>query len=298
MKVISGVPQGSVLGPLLFLIYINDIDEGIISKISKFADDTKLCKEIGNETDAKGLQEDLIRLSQWSEDWQMLFNVEKCSVMHIGKQNANHSYELCGKELLVTSEERDLGVVIDSSLKPSRQCVEAAKKGNRLLGIIKRTMVSRDKDTILRLYKAMVRPNLEYCVQAWCPYLKKDIEIIEKVQRRATKMIKGFYNLSYEERLKQCGLTTLVKRRERGDLIETFKLMTNRVDMSYQRFFIPSPCSSTRGNKMKLFKKRVGTHKNHFFSARVVNSWNRLDEDTVSASSVNTFKRNLGRIGY
>ena len=118
VKVISGVPQGSVLGPLLFLIYINDIDEGILSKISKFADDTKLWRDIGSEIDAKMLQEDLKRLSQWSMDWQMLFNVDKCSVMHIGKQD-DYKYELCGQFLKCTSEERDLGIIINSSLKPS-----------------------------------------------------------------------------------------------------------------------------------------------------------------------------------
>ena len=265
-EVLSGVPQGSVLGPLLFLVYINDIDEGILSKISKFADDTKLCREIGNDLDAKILQEDLKRLSQWSEDWQMLFNTEKCSVMHIGKKNKNHKYELGGKELKITTEERDLGVIMHYSLKPSRQCAEAAKKGNRILGLMKRTIVSRDKDIITRLYKTLVRPHLEYCVQAWNPFLKKDIEILERVQRRATKMIKGCQKLSYEDRLKRCGLTTLEKRRERGDLIETYKLMTGKVEMPHERFFKMAEHTGTRGHAKKLFKKRVGTHKRHFLA--------------------------------
>jgi hypothetical protein len=297
-EVISGVPQGSVLGPLLFLVYINDIDEGILSKISKFADDTKLCREIGSELDAKILQEDLKRLSQWSEDWQMLFNIDKCAVMHIGKQKENCKYELCGKELKVTTEERDLGVIIHSSLKPSRQCAEAAKKGNQILGMIKRTIVSRDKEIIMRLYKTLVRPHLEYCVQAWNPFLKKDIEILERVQRRATKMIKSFQRLSYEERLKLCGLTTLERRRVRGDLIETYKLMTNKVEMPHERFFEKVRYNGTRGHTLKLFKKRVGSCKRHFFSARVVDSWNELDDKIVSATTVNAFKSNLSTVGY
>ena len=249
---------------------INDIDEGILSKISKFADDTKLCREIGNTLDAESLQEDLKRLAQWSLDWQMLFNIDKCSVMHVGKHNENHRYQLSGKELTVTTEERDLGVIINSSLKPSRQCVESAKKGNRILGMIKRTIVSRDKEIIIRLYKTLVRPHLEYCVQAWNPFLKKDIKILEKVQHRATKMVKGCQTMSYEERLKLCGLTTLEKRRERGDLIETFKLMTNKVEMPYERFFTTTQYSSSRGHRFKLFKKRVGANKQKFFSARVI----------------------------
>jgi hypothetical protein len=298
IEVISGVPQGSVLGPLLFLIYINDIDEGIVSKISKFADDTKLCKEIRNDEDAKILQEDLRKLSQWSEEWQMLFNIDKCSVMHIGKQEDIHGYELNGKELRVSEEERDLGVIVHRSLKSARQCSEAAKKANRILGMVKRTIVSRDKEIMMRIYKTVVRPHLEYCVQAWSPHLKKDIEILERVQRRATKMVKGCQRLSYEERLEYCGLTTLEKRRVRGDLIETFKLMTNKVEMPYDRFFATAQYPGTRGHKYKLFKRRVGTGKQHFFSARVVDVWNELDEKIVSADSVNTFKKRLGAIGY
>ena len=292
------MPQDSVLGPLLFLIYINDIDEDIISKISKFADDTKLCGQSGCEAEAKILQEDLNRLSQWSADWQMLFNTDKCSVMHIGKKGADHEFKLCGKGLKVTTEEKDLGVIMHSSLKPSRQCAEAAKKANRILGMIKRTVVSREKDVIIRLYKTLVRPHLEYCVQAWCPFLKKDIETLERVQHRATRMIKGFQSLSYEERLNRCGMTTLEKRRTRGDLIETYKIVTNKVEVPRDRFFTQKQYDGTRGHGMKLFKKRVGRYKQHFFSARVVDRWNELDEKIVMATSVNDFKINLSTVGY
>ena len=103
-----------------------------------------------------------------------------------------------------TEEERNLGVIVNNSAKPSRQCAEAAKKANRVLGMIKRTIISREKQTILELYKALVRLTLEYCVQVWCPYLRQDVEKLEKIQRRATKMIEGFGNLEYEERLRRC----------------------------------------------------------------------------------------------
>ena len=298
VEVISGVPQGSVLGPLLFLIYINDIDEGIISKISKFADDTKLCKEVEGEEGARILQEDLRKLYQWSLDWQMLFNVEKCKVMQVGRNNKEFKYEIGGKTLQAVEEERDLGVIIHRSMKVSRQCAEAAKKGNRILGMIKRTIVSRDKEIILKLYKTLVRPHLEYCIQAWNPHLRQDIELLEKVQHRATKMIKGYQGLSYEERLTKCGPTTLEKRRVRGDLIETYKLMTGKEAIPPERFFKLAGNRRTRGHEFKLYKERVGKLQSHFFSARIVDIWNNLDEECVRATSVNEFKAKLGKLGY
>src|SRR6218665_2175815 len=156
----------------------------------------------------------------------MLFNVEKCSVMHMGRGNNKFKYDIRGVALRATEEERDLEVIMHSSAKPSRQCMEAAKKANRILGMIKRTIVSREQDVVLRLYKSLVRAHLEYCVQAWSPYLRQYIDILGQVQRRATKMIRGLGKFTYEERLIRCGLTNLEKRRTRGDLIEAYKIMT------------------------------------------------------------------------
>src|SRR6218665_2403762 len=113
---------------------------------------------------------------RWSQDWKMLFNLEKCSVMHMGKGNQELLYEMGGKVLKVSEEERDLGVIMHRSAKPSRQCAEASKNANSTLGMIRRTIVTRDKYTILRLYKSLVRPQLEYCMSAWSPYLKQDME--------------------------------------------------------------------------------------------------------------------------
>jgi hypothetical protein len=296
--VLSGVPQGSVLGPLLFVLFINDIDDGIVSKISKFADDTKLCRAVGDEEEAEILRDDLKRMFRWSQDWQMLFNLEKCSVMHMGKRNNEFSYEMGGTVLKASEEERDLGVIMHKSAKPSRQCAEASKKANSTLGRIRRTIVSRDKDTILRLYKSLVRPQLEYCIQVWNPYLKQDIEKLEKVQRRATKMIWGYKDLSYEERLKRCGLTTLEKRRNRGDLIEAYKIITGKEALKWERFFELAPNKTTRGHRYKLFKKPKGRLGQKFFSARVVDLWNGLDDSTVSVDTITAFKRKLGKLGY
>ena len=187
----SGVPQGSVLGHLQFLIYINDLDDDITSKVLKFADDTKLFRKIKQNGDYEHLQDDLDKLIKWSEKWQMLFNFSKCKCLHTGHRNEDVHYTMGGRVLSTTTTEKDLGVIISADMKVSEQCAKAASKGNQMLGLIRRTITYKEKELILPLYKTIVRPHLEYCIQAWRPYHKKDIDILERVQRRATKMIKG-----------------------------------------------------------------------------------------------------------
>ena len=236
-SVLSGVPQGSVLGPILFLGYINDLEEGVIGKILKFADDTKLftkTKEIG---DKKFLQDDIDKLVKWSEKWQMLFNFGKCKCLHIGPGNTSMTYEMGGTILSTTVKEKDLGVTMNANMKVSEQCRIAASKGNQVLGMIRRNISYKDKSLIVPLYKAIVRPHLEYCIQAWSPYLRKYIDMLEKIQRRATKLITGLRDLRYEERLKECGLTTLETRRLRGDQIEVFKILNGYENIDSNIFF-------------------------------------------------------------
>jgi hypothetical protein len=295
-EVTSGVPQGSVLGPILFLIYINDIDLGLISKLSKFADDSKLCKNIRLDSDRDDLQQDLDKLSDWSQQWQMQFNVEKCSVIHLGHKNKEFNYKLGVSDLKKSVNERDLGVIVDSSMKFSSQCSAAVKNANSTLGIIRRHIKSRKKNIILKLYKTLVRPKLEYCVQAWCPYLKKDIDNIERVQHRVTKIIGEYAGLSYNDRLDRAGLITLEKRRLRGDLIQVFKLIKGIDKMDYNKFFQLVDNTRTRGHRFKIVKVRSRLDiRNKFFSQRVVNYWNMLSSDVVEAETVNSFKNRLDK---
>ena len=254
--VTSGVPQGSVLGPTLFLIYINDLDIDIVSKLSKFADDSKLCKSINNQTDVSILQNDLSLLEKWADKWQMKFNEEKCVVMHLGRNNEKKPYRLGNVILKDSEKERDLGIIVDKTMKFSEQVNSAVGKANDMLGMIKRNITCKSKSIVTKLYKALVRPKLEYCVQAWRPYLRKDIDKIEGVQHRATKLIEGCRNLRYEDRLKATGLMTLEDRRNRGDMIEVFKILKgiNKTDGGH--WFHLATDSRTRGHSLKLVKNR------------------------------------------
>ena len=182
-------------------------------------------------------------------------------------------------------------MLVDSSMKFSEHYNEVAKQANSILGLISRTINNKNKDAIIKLYKALVRPKLDYCVQVWSPYLKKDINRIEQIQHRATRMINGFWKFDYESRLDKCKLIALEDRRTRGDLIEVYKLINGIDKVDYRNFFELVNSDKTRGHRYKLVKKRCKLEvRRNFFSQRVISKWNGLPEHVVQAKSVNAFK--------
>ena len=306
IDVLSGVPQGSVLGPCLFLIYINDIDGAIdcvSTLIKKFADDTKTASVANNLAQCDKFQEQLDNLQRWSDIWQMSFNLDKCVVMHLGKKNPRYSYNLNGTLMKTTDCEKDIGVYMNSSLKPSSHIAEAVKKANRALGILLKCLTFRDKHHYIRLYKTYVRCHLENAVQAWNPWLKQDIENIEAVQKRAIRMCYGLHG-SYHDKLKSVGLTTLCDRRVRGDMIQTYKILKGLDDVDYRTWFktvgeqhqktrlaVSVSQDMTLEATMNLVKpkSKLDIRKN-FFSSRVVDPWNNLPASVQNAGNVADFK--------
>ena len=291
-NVSSGVPQGSVLGPLLFVAYINDLPFLMNTNCKLFADDTKLYGRVDTILNQEKLQQDLDTCWDWAKQWNMVFHPDKCKVIHFGSKNERSIYNIGPNIITRVSDTKDLGIIVSEDLKWAKHISMCTKKANRMIGLIKHTFSFMDTDMFLVLYKSLIRPLLEYCPQLWNPHYAKDISMLEKVQRRATKIVPSLYDLPYDQRLLRLGLYPLKDRRQRGDMITVYNILNGRINMDSNKICQLSNGSRiTRSHNQQLQGDICRTEmRKNSFSQRIILPWNQLDPFTVISTTIDSFK--------
>ena len=277
----SGVPQGSILGPLLFLLFVNDLPDVVSTTAKMFADDTKVYNEINNKADCDKLQRDLNALSAWSRIWLLDFNATKCVVLRI-KAAIKYQYSLNGVYLQEVSSQKDLGITVSNTLTPNVHINEITKKARQKTAMIRRCFTGLDEKKVSTIYTSLIRPALEYASTAWSPLSKENICKLEKAQNRCLRLCKD-----------RIPMESLQQRRRRTELVDTYKFINSQYKTPVEKYF-SFPSANLRGHSKKLFLRRTRTQlAGHFFSNRVVEPWNLLPESVVSAPSVASFKTNM-----
>jgi hypothetical protein len=288
----SGVPQGSVLGPILFLIYINDLPKLLNCKLLIFADDIKIWTTIRCVDDCLRLQKDLTTLHAWSIRNKLPFNFSKCKMLQIGRK-IDFGYHLGPQELEWVTRERDLGVWISTSLKTGIQCQTVYNKASALLGMLRRLFSRFTKDTFPVIMNTYIRPTMEYAVQAWSPWMVKDVEVLQRIYHRATKLVDGFKTLPYAERLRRLNLFDFTYRRLRGDLILLYQIMKDE-QHPLQSLFERREARIGRNHDYQLAIPHTRVNcRRYFFAVRVCFVWNCLPRHVAHSRNLDVFKTNL-----
>ncbi|RZC37033.1 hypothetical protein BDFB_009272 [Asbolus verrucosus] len=262
------------------------------SKHIFYADDCKLYADPVNEKTL--IDDDLKTVEKWCPDWFIPINPSKCSVLHLGHNNPKLLYTINKNIIKVIESQKDLGIVITTQLKWTNHVINIVKRANSMIYLFRKAFQSLNETTFTKLYKTYIRPLLEFGNVIWSPNLKKDINSLEKVQRRATKLVGKFKNTSYGERKRMLKISDLKQRRIRGDLIWTYKILPKMISTDLSTLFVLNRDTRNRGHSYKLLHQKYNkTCRQNFFVNRVFSSWNALTEEIVSATSVNIFKNKL-----
>jgi hypothetical protein len=301
-NVISGVPQGSVLGPCLFLMYINDMPNNISSTVRLFADDTIAYLALKTPEDASKLQEDLDRLADWEVKWQMEFHPEKCQVLHITRNRTrriNSSYTLHGHTLEVVDAAKYLGITFTSDLSWNQQIQNVCKKATNTLNFLKRNLRINSPRLKEKAYKTLVRPHLEYSSAVWDPYTKTNINKIEMVQRRSARFTLNRYRnmSSVGEMLSELNWTTLETRRRNARLTMLYKMINGHVATDHLQFATPvsRPNRAAPSYGFLVPYSRTVYHQQAYFP-RTIRDWNSLPPDIALAPTLESFKGQLANL--
>ena len=300
VKVLSGVPQGSVLGPLLFIIFINDLPEILAHLCLIYADDSKVLAPLDSEElKHNRLQQDISKLEKWCAEWSMELNLLKCKIMHFGKNNPKRVYHMTDKitgisaPLAKTSLERDLGIMISADGSFSHQVNTAVSKANNILGQMINTFKYFTSEVVKIVYPTYIRPHLEFASSVWNALSKGDLDKIEKMQQRVTRHAYDLRGMKYEDRLLKLNLIKIEHRRLRGDLIQYYKIRNGLDDIKFIKE--PRTLGSSRPHGQKIAREKFDkcSFRHKFLFNRIATIWNNLPSSIVESRSINSFKANL-----
>lgn len=295
--VTSGVPQGSVLGPILFLVYINDMPECISSTSRLFADDTIVYRPVASKKDCQALQNDLQSLERWEKLWGMSFNPSKCSIIRISRKKKPLilPYILKNEELNSAETAGYLGVTIAQDLSWNAHIAKVIAKGNRSLGFLKRNIQTKSVITKTNAYNTIVRPTLEYAASVWAPGYKTLISAIETVQRRAARYVCNNYRReSVTNMLKTLGWESLEQRRNKSRVSVMFKIVNQLIAIPATQ--LVRNTAPTRGHRLKFHRiaTRTNYHKDSFFPT-AISLWNALAPEIAELKDPDRFREELSK---